>query len=113
MEDDGTSDAALRKLANTAFTVLNALFCAYPECRTKDATREFLDTASSLEDSAILSKLRGWTADIRERLCPDGTSSITFTADEADGLRKHVDPYTTTNFGDFLPRWASDANHGP
>jgi len=103
MIDDGPSDTELSSLADTAVQVLTALFCAYPECQTKEATKEFLGTAASADDPMILSKLRGWTADILKRLCDNGTSSIKFMAEAPDKLRMYIDPYTTTDFEDFPP----------
>jgi hypothetical protein len=48
----GPSDAELSSLVDPALTVLTALFCAHPECQTKDATTKFLGTATSAEDPA-------------------------------------------------------------
>jgi hypothetical protein len=101
--DDSINDAELSNLADTALTVITALFCARAECKSKEATAEFLSTATSADDSNILSKLRGWTTDILKRLCDNGTSSVTFEAESPDRLRKFVDPYTATDYEDFPP----------
>jgi GTPase SAR1 family protein len=101
--DDSPDDTELSSLADTAVTVMTALFCAQVECRSKDATAEFLNTAKSADDPIVISKLRGWTTDMLKRLSQDGSSSVTFEAESPDKLQKYVDPYTTTDYDDFPP----------
>jgi len=91
---DGVVDMETRHI-RTALDCFGALFCNHPEFADDNAAEEFLSTAKSPKDSAVLGKLLLWTRNIFEYFGLGGNSTtVTLTSDTATGIRELFVPFT-------------------
>lgn len=79
---------------NTAIDFFVVLFRNHDEFSDQDSAEEFLATALSLRDSAILTKLRRWTTELLTKFAPSGNSLI-LGANTIEDLTDQYLPFTT------------------
>ena len=96
---EGMDQATLRESelrANTCLEAFLALFADQGEFSTSEDAAEFLDSASSSDDSAILDQLMEWAEDAVRAYCGDGCSTAIFDAATTAEMADHVEPFIKT-----------------
>ena len=89
--EDVQANLDIRKEVTDA---LLSLFGDQPECSSKEAVREFLDSSTSQDDQAILRRLFHW-ADTRVRKVTEGNPVVTVSASTAGELVTNLENFTT------------------
>lgn len=87
-------------IQNEVVDALISLFGNQPECRTKQNAKRFLNSATSPDDPAILTKLHAWSDSLVSKATND-KSVITIEASTAGQLAKLLAEYTSYAENDY------------